>query len=124
LRERPTFRPITYTLNELLGTKLRALYQRDKGRDLFDLWYALEECDIQSENVVEICREYLNTNGNKVTRAQFEQNLKTKAKDDGFRTDVDQLLSQTVDWDFDDAFEKVLEHFIHEFPGKPWQGNV
>ena len=26
----------TYSLNELLGTKLRALYQRKKGRDLFD----------------------------------------------------------------------------------------
>jgi len=28
----------TYTLEELLATKLRALYQRRKGRDLFDLW--------------------------------------------------------------------------------------
>lgn len=27
----------TYQLDELLGTKLRALYQRKKGRDLFDL---------------------------------------------------------------------------------------
>jgi predicted nucleotidyltransferase component of viral defense system len=26
----------TYSINELLGTKLRALYQRSKGRDLFD----------------------------------------------------------------------------------------
>lgn len=30
----------TYNINELLGTKLRALYQRSKGRDLFDLNYA------------------------------------------------------------------------------------
>ena len=28
---------LTYDLDELLGTKLRALYQRKKGRDLFDL---------------------------------------------------------------------------------------
>ena len=27
----------TYKLEELLGTKMRALYQRKKGRDLFDL---------------------------------------------------------------------------------------
>ncbi|MGH2469017.1 MAG: nucleotidyl transferase AbiEii/AbiGii toxin family protein [Chloroflexota bacterium] len=27
----------TFALEELLGTKLRALYQRRKGRDLFDL---------------------------------------------------------------------------------------
>lgn len=32
----------TYTLEELLGTKLRALYQRKKGWwDLYDLWVAL-----------------------------------------------------------------------------------
>lgn len=30
----------TYNINELLGTKLRALYQRSKGRDLFDLDYS------------------------------------------------------------------------------------
>ncbi len=33
----------TYKLEELLGTKLRALYQRKKGRDLFDLYIALTE---------------------------------------------------------------------------------
>lgn len=32
---------------ELLGTKLRALYQRKKGRDLFDLWYALRHADVE-----------------------------------------------------------------------------
>jgi|GEM_PF-1588905 len=29
-----------YGIDELLGSKLRALYQRSKGRDLFDLDYA------------------------------------------------------------------------------------
>lgn len=31
---------ITYSLEELLATKLRALYQRKKGRDIFDFWFA------------------------------------------------------------------------------------
>lgn len=31
----------TYELSELLGTKMRALYQRRKGRDLFDIWFAI-----------------------------------------------------------------------------------
>ena len=31
----------SYHLDELLATKLGALYQRKKGRDLFDLWFAL-----------------------------------------------------------------------------------
>ncbi len=29
----------TYEMDELIATKLRALYQRRKGRDLFDIWY-------------------------------------------------------------------------------------
>ena len=30
---------ITYEIDELIATKLRALYQRGKGRNLFDLWH-------------------------------------------------------------------------------------
>lgn len=33
----------TYRLEELLGTKLRALYQRKKGRDLYDMYIALAQ---------------------------------------------------------------------------------
>ena len=33
---------LTFPLEELLGTKLRVLSQRRKGRDLFDLWLGLE----------------------------------------------------------------------------------
>lgn len=33
----------TYELSELLGTKMRALYQRRKGRDLFDIWFAITQ---------------------------------------------------------------------------------
>lgn len=35
-----------YKVEELLGTKLEALYQRKKGRDLFDLYCALTNLDI------------------------------------------------------------------------------
>ncbi|MEO8405194.1 MAG: nucleotidyl transferase AbiEii/AbiGii toxin family protein [Chitinophagaceae bacterium] len=33
----------SYELEELLGTKLRALYQRSKSRDLFDLYWAYQQ---------------------------------------------------------------------------------
>ncbi|MFX8254406.1 nucleotidyl transferase AbiEii/AbiGii toxin family protein, partial [Acinetobacter baumannii] len=39
----------TYDLDELLGTKLRALYQRRKGRDLFDIATALSEENAKPE---------------------------------------------------------------------------
>jgi predicted nucleotidyltransferase component of viral defense system len=39
----------TYEFEELLGTKLRALYQRKKGRDLYDLFKALKTNDSLSK---------------------------------------------------------------------------
>lgn len=44
----------TYQLSELIGTKLRALFQRRKGRDLFDLYVALTRagCEINVDDVL------------------------------------------------------------------------
>lgn len=44
---RRTFEPA-----ELIATKLRALFQRRKGRDLFDLWLALTEIGIAPDDIV------------------------------------------------------------------------
>ena len=71
----------TFTLDELLGTKLRALYQRRKGRDLFDLWYALVHGQASAERVVACFERYLREDGHRVTRAAFEQNLPASAAD-------------------------------------------
>ena len=49
----------TYKLNELIGTKLRALYQRRKGRDLFDLWYAVTRGNAEPHRIVEIFQKYI-----------------------------------------------------------------
>ena len=43
----------TFTLAELVATKLRALYQRLKGRDLFDLWLAITELGIDPVEIVD-----------------------------------------------------------------------
>ena len=49
----------TYELDELLATKLRALYQRRKGRDLFDLWWAHEQADPDPARIVALLGEYV-----------------------------------------------------------------
>jgi len=54
------FSGTTYILEELLGTKLRALYQRKKGRDLFDLDYALKRHDsLNTDRVIECYKKYM-----------------------------------------------------------------
>ena len=71
----------TYELDELLGTKLRALYQRKKGRDLFDLATALEHTAVDPARIVGAFSDYMDHDGHHVTRAMFEQNLIGKLAD-------------------------------------------
>jgi predicted nucleotidyltransferase component of viral defense system len=49
---------VTYELEELLGTKLRALYQRKKG-DLFDLAAALDATTVDPARIVEAFTTYI-----------------------------------------------------------------
>lgn len=53
----------TFELDEMLGTKLRALYQRRKGRDIFDLWYALTLGVAVPERVVACFERYMREGG-------------------------------------------------------------
>jgi predicted nucleotidyltransferase component of viral defense system len=111
----------TYTLDELLGTKLRALYQRKKGRDLFDLALALENAAVDPGRVITAFSEYMDHGGHRVTRARFEQNLHTKLRDPQFNADIGPLLATHYSWDGEEAAERVCSHLIALLPGDPWQ---
>jgi len=110
----------TYELDELLGTKMRALYQRKQGRDLFDLATALRIADVRRERVVEAFSEYLKHDGRTVTRAQFERNLASKLKDPEFVADISPLLADGFAWKLDDAVPSVRD-LIALLPGAPWR---
>lgn len=102
----------TFALSELLGTKLRALYQRKKGRDLFDLWLALEHGKVDVDALIRCFNRYMSEGGHAVTRAQFESNLNDKASDKAFRGDILPLLRPGVAWDFDEALAVVLDRLV------------
>lgn len=68
----------TFALEEMLGTKLRALYQRRKGRDVFDLWYALTQGSASPEQIVACFDRYMREGGDRVSRTMFEKNLQEK----------------------------------------------
>ena len=84
----------TFMLEELLATKLRALYQRRKGRDLFDLWLGLEHLAADPDMVVDACGHYLARCDVDIDPVDFERNLSAKLSHTGFRKDLDQLLRE------------------------------
>ncbi|MEW6776465.1 MAG: nucleotidyl transferase AbiEii/AbiGii toxin family protein [Bdellovibrionota bacterium] len=113
-----------YALEELLGTKLRALYQRKKGRDLYDLWLALgsEEIVLDAAKIVECFGRYLEHGNTPVTRAQFEANLAGKLEDPAFTEDIVPLLQTGADYDAGEAAALVRERLLALLPGDPWKG--
>ncbi len=112
----------TFQIEELLGTKLRALYQRKKGRDLFDLCVALET-GIAPDAIVEMFRAYTKKEGLEITRAIFEENLATKIHLPVFVDDIPRLLPPGVTFDISSGFERVHKEIIALLPGEPWKGN-
>ena len=109
----------TYVLEELLATKLRALYQRRKGRDLFDLAVALEKTALDPDRVVAAFSKYMERGGHDVTRARFEQNIEAKLRDPQFNADIGPLLVAGFSWDGEKAAESVRTRLIARLPGEP-----
>ena len=82
----------TYSLEELLATKVRALYQRKKGRDLFDLWLALETKKPNIERLITCFKEYMRFEGHAVSKKEYINNLNDKIMDKGFCSDIEPLI--------------------------------
>ncbi|MBN1654368.1 MAG: nucleotidyl transferase AbiEii/AbiGii toxin family protein [Deltaproteobacteria bacterium] len=111
-----------YQLDELLGTKLRALYQRKKGRDLYDLWTALRSGSVDSNRVVRCFQHYVNHDRVTVSRAEFEANLAAKLQGKVFREDIQLLIRADSEYDPMAAAEIVQDELIAKLPGEPWKG--
>lgn len=112
----------SYALDELLGTKLRALYQRKKGRDLFDLAIALENGAVDPDRIITAFSKYMDYGGHHVTRAQFEENIEGKLNDPQFAADIGPLLSTEFEWNIENAAAIVQSKLIERLEGDPWKG--
>ena len=103
----------TYALEELLGTKLRAFYQRKKGRDLFDLYKALSTTTANPELIIQCYNRYMNFSVSKPpTRKQFIQNMENKMIDPNFLEDMESLLHPDERYDIQEAYRTVKEGVI------------
>lgn len=88
-----------YCEDELLATKMRALYQRRKGRDLFDLASALRGLKVSSERIVKAFKQYSETEGQNITQKTYRTNLLNKLDHPGFLSDCGPLLCSGIEFD-------------------------
>ncbi|MDR1358599.1 MAG: nucleotidyl transferase AbiEii/AbiGii toxin family protein, partial [Coriobacteriales bacterium] len=99
-----------FQVEELAATKIRALYQRSKGRDLFDIWLALELLRLDPEKIIAAFGPYRQAN---ISAAQMIHNLEAKLEDRVFLEDINSLVAKN-DLGYDPAvagrlvIEKIL----------------
>lgn len=113
----------TFYPEELFGTKLRALLQRRKNRDLFDLHHGLDALDLQADQVLAAFTHYLGLEGASITRAQAQERM-LKRLVASLTDDIGPLLPAGVRFEEDDAilaFENVWCQLIEHLPGEAWK---
>ena len=117
----PTFSP-----EEMLATKLRALLQRNKGRDLYDLAAGLATLKpLDVGRVVEVFGCYLESSGLAISRAQAQERMFAKLAHPRLWLDVRPLLpadraaAQTSATQAE-SFRRVFTDLIDRLPGDPW----
>jgi predicted nucleotidyltransferase component of viral defense system len=115
---------LTYEIEEILGTKMRALYQRKKGRDLYDMDVAFSHFEnLNQEQMISCFTCYMEHGGTNATRMQYEANLHEKLHDNAFLEDIQPLLKAgSPKFDVKSAGEKFKNRTLSLLPGAPWPG--
>ena len=91
----------------------RALYQRKKGRDLFDLAYALQNADVNPEEIIRCYRRYMSfVVDASPTYKQFMANMEDKMSDPEFTGDTTKLLRPEIIFDPVASWDLVRETLV------------
>ncbi len=106
----------TYSINELLGTKLRALYQRSKGRDLFDLDYSRLNIELNIDEIIHCFKEYITfaTANKPPSKKEFLINIEEKEVDPDFIGDMEALLRPEIEYNQENAFAWLKKEIIEK----------
>ncbi len=104
---------VTYHIEELMGTKLRALYQRKKGRDLYDLYKTMIVLNPNIEDIIKCYKKYMKSSVKKCpSKKEFLKNVRNKLTDRDFKNDLNGLLSPDEEYDPNEAGEYIIENLI------------
>jgi predicted nucleotidyltransferase component of viral defense system len=113
----------TFQTSELLATKLRALYQRSKGRDLFDLWLGLTVLKADPEEIVAGLYHYMRNAT--FSFPELRVNLVAKLASASFRRDLDALTTDIpAEYDPDTAANLVMRELGSRLRNAPLAGEI
>jgi hypothetical protein len=105
---------VTFAPEELIATKIRAMYQRKKGRDLFDLWLALTEMKLSPDAILAAYSPYAPEG---LTANRAIRDLSSKVRDRGFRNDLVGLVDTWPDgYTVEGAAELVADQLLSRLP--------
>ena len=114
---------LSFEPEELFGTKLRALLQRRKNRDLFDLHEGLKQLSMDSDKLIACFNHYLSLEGKPISRAVAEQRMLEKLQRN-LTEDIAPLLPAGIRFDDNDAmdaFNNVWTELVTRIKGDPWK---
>jgi predicted nucleotidyltransferase component of viral defense system len=116
---------VSFVPEELFGTKLRALLQRHKNRDLFDLNEGLLQLSLDRDKLIACFHHYLDQEGHPISRANAEERM-LKKLNQRLTEDIAPLLPAGVSFDDDAAiaaFGRVWGELIARIPGESWKSS-
>jgi len=105
----------TYQLEELFGTKLRALYQRKKSRDLFDIFWAYQHHTMNTSYVLKCYEAYMKfVVSDLPSQKEFLLNMEEKMKDKDFTNDIHVILRPGIEYDNLVAYNYVKKEILEK----------
>jgi predicted nucleotidyltransferase component of viral defense system len=100
----------TFQPEELVATKIRAIYQRSKGRDLFDIWLALTELALDTDLILKGFEPY---RPDGYSSRLAINNLEDKLNDTTFRDDISNLIiAHAENYDVDVAGNMLINNLL------------
>ena len=90
-----------------------------KGRDLFDLYIALQRKEVDVDKVLQCYKKYMEFVVEKApSYKQFVNNMQEKMADPEFTNDMQSLLRPGITFNASDAYPLIYETFIDKMEGK------
>ncbi|ODS39269.1 MAG: hypothetical protein A7316_06040 [Candidatus Altiarchaeales archaeon WOR_SM1_86-2] len=100
----------TYSLEELTATKLRALYSRIKGRDVYDLYF-ISDLDLNEVILRKLVLYYFHRSGKVFDPKLFFKNIREKFKSKKYFDDVSGFIRSDVEFSIGGALKKILSNY-------------